>query len=684
MTGTWIRRAAVLLLGVLSCTGPGVAQEGEWRHYGGDLASSKYTPLDQITAENVADLEIVWHWRSVDARLTLPVPGGGTWTGPSSVVFDQLKKDNPKLWRNNLSPRITSLKATPLMVGGVLYLATPLYQGVAIDAGTGETLWIYDPRSYESGTPTMSLLWNQRGVGYWDNGLAGKELEARVYWGTGDGYLIAVDAATGRPVEEFGDHGRVDLSAGIERATRGERDYLNALLYSLSSPPLVVGDLVITGCSVADRRITKEAARGDVRAWDAKTGTLRWTFETIPRDGQFGVETWEGGSHLYTGNTNVWSMMSADEELGLVYLPIGTPTNDFYGGHRLGDNLFAESLVAVDLETGKRRWHFQTVHHGLWDYDLPAAPNLVDLVVDGEEIKAVAQISKQGFTYVLNRATGEPVWPIEEQPVPPSDMPGERAAATQPIPSRPPPFEYQGVRVDDVIAFTEELRQGALEILAQYRIGPIYTPPSLPGPDGKKATLMRPGVGGGGNWWGAAFDPEEQVLYVPSRNSLGAVEFYTPDPTEGGTVRYTHRSVGGPAGPQGLPLMGPPYSRLSAIDLNRGEIAWQTPTGNGDRYRKHEALAHLDLAPLGGDGMTGPLLTPGIVFLGEQPGGRGSGEPGRLVARSKSDGALLGHVDLPGTPIGTPMSYLHQGRQYVAVTVAARPPELVVVALPEP
>ncbi len=676
-----IRNLLTLSLVLLAFSSRAEDGVGEWRHYGGDLGSRKYSPLDQIDSSNFGRLEIAWDWRSVDAFLSESV-AGGEWWAASKQVFESLQEQNENRWRNQLAPRITSLKATPLMVDGVLYVATPLYQGAAIDAETGETLWVYNPKSYETGTPTMSLLWNHRGVAYWSSeGTEGEE-ESRIFWGTGDGWLIAVDAKTGRPAAEFGQGGRVDLMDGIDRADRSDRDYLNALILSSSSPPLVVGDVVITGSSIADRRITKEAARGDVRAWDVRTGELRWTFDTIPRPGQFGIETWEDESWAYTGNTNVWTLMSADPDLGLVYLPIGTPTNDFYGGHRLGDNLFAESLVAVDATTGQRRWHFQMVHHGLWDYDNPAAPILADIIVDGRPIEAVVQVTKQGFAFVFDRATGEPVWPIEERPVPPSDMPGERAAPTQPFPTKPPPFEYQGVSEDDLIDFTPELAAEAREIGRGYRLGPLFTPPSLQVEGGTQGTLMRPGLGGGANWSGAGFDPETGLLFVPSRNGYNAVQFYSPDPAEGGSLRYTHRSAGAPAGPQGLPLLKPPYTRLTAIDLNEGTIRWSVPTGDGDHVRQHEALAHLDLPPLGGEGRTGPLVTQTLVIIGEQPGGRGSDHPGRLVARDKRTGRVVGGVDLPGTPIGTPMTYRLGERQYIAVAVSGRPPHLVSLALP--
>ena len=659
----------LVLLGLSAAAQPGAA-DGEWRTYGGDLYSSKYSPLDQINADNLADVTVAWRWKSSDAFISKSV-AGGEWWASSDLVFDDLQVDNPDRWRSGMAPRLGSLKATPLMVDGTLYMVTALYQAVAIDASTGKTLWVFNPKSYESGTPTMSIYWQHRGPAYWTDGQ-----DKRIYWGTGDAYLYALDAETGRPCEDFGNGGRVDLMEGLPRADREERDYLNAMLYSCASPPLVVKDVVITGSSVADRRVTKEAVPGWVRAWDVKTGELRWIFKTIPWEGQFGVETWENDSWKYSGNANVWTQMSADPELGYVYLPTGTPTNDFYGGHRLGDNLFAESLVCVDVETGERVWHFQTVHHGLWDYDNPAAPNLLDVTIDGKLVKAVAQVTKQGFVYTFDRATGEPIWPIEERPVDTdTDMPGERLSPTQPFPTRPAPFEYQGVSLDDLNAFTPELNRLAREIIKDYKIGPLFTPP------GMKGTIMRPGLGGGANWSGAAVDPETGILYVPSRAGYSVVHFYTPGPELGGTVNYTHGARGGRAqGPKGLPLFKPPYSRLTAIDMNTGEHVWMTPTGNGDNVRKHPDLAHLNLPPVGGEGRTGPLLTKTLLFLGQAP--RGGDASPTLTAYDKATGTVVGEIELPGSPIGAPMTYMLDGKQYIALTVTGRPPELVALSLP--
>lgn len=690
MPGTRVVSAVFAAIALLP-TAPAAAQRGapagEWPSYGGDVGSTKYSPLDQIDAANFGELEMAWRWRSADGFLS-KTEAGGEWYADRDVVFSRLKDDDPLLWRAGRAPYIRNLKATPLMQEGLLFLNTPISIGAAVDPGTGRTVWAYNPKSYESGTTTMTVVWNQRGVAYWTNGEEGDDADSRVYWGTGDGYLLSVDARTGRPEEDFGDGGRVDLMEGLPRANRGERDYLNALLYSMQSPPVVVRDVVVTGASIADRRITKESIPGWVRGWDARTGELRWVFRTVPQEGDEGVETWEDESWRYSGNANVWTMLSGDNEHGIVYLPIGTATNDFYGGHRPGDNLYSESLVAVDVETGEKLWHFQAVRHGLWDYDFPAAPTLIDL--PGRNGTAprqiVAQVSKQGFLYVFDRVTGEPVWKIEDRPVPPATMPGDTAAPTQPFPTKPAPFEYQGVTEDDLADFTPEIRQMALDVIKDYRIGPLYTPPSLPEPGGKRGTIFRPSAGGGANWYGAAVDPETGWLYVPSRNAFSMVTFYTPDPLEGGTLRYTHGGRGRrPAMPEGLPLFKPPYTRMTAIDLFTGEHVWMKPLGNNDTLRNHPLLVDLDLPPLGGDTYTGPLLTKTLLIHGQHAPDDDGGN--RLVARDKRTGDVIAEVPLPARGLGTPMTYLWEGRQYIALTVAGRRetdgvPELVAFALP--
>ena len=633
------------------------ATNGEWRSYGGDLGSTKYSPLDQIDRTNFGQLEIAWRWQSVDGALDL----------------EALRQTRPEIG-------IRSLKATPLMVGGVLYISTPLHQAAAIDAGTGETLWVYDPQSY-LGAPYPHgdiLSFNSRGLAYWTDGR-----EERLLWGDNEAYLHAVDARTGIPIRDFGDNGRVDLSEGIPRAQRGTTDSRGYSWLGVASPPIIAHDVVVTPTIVNDFSTVKEAPPGWVKGIDVRTGETKWTFRTVPQADDFGSETWLNESWRYSGNTNVWSLMSVDDELGYVYLPTGTPTGDYYGGHRLGDNLFAESLVALDIETGERIWHFQMVHHGVWDYDNPAAPNLIDVTVDGERIRAVAQVTKQGFAYVFDRATGEPVWPIEERPVPPATMPGDVASPTQPFPTKPPPFEYQGVTVDDLVDFTPEIRAMAVEVVEEFKLGPLYTPPSLPVAGGTQGTIQRPPIGGGANWSGAAVDPETGWLYVPSSSGFTVMAYTTPEEVPGSNVRFSVGRLGGgaqPRMPSGLPLFKPPYSRITAIDLNTGEHAWMVPNGDGDRVRNNPRLRDLNLPPVGGDGRGGPVLTK-TLFISALTAGGTTGGP-RLVARDKTTGAELASIDLPAGAIGTPMTYMLDGKQYIALTIGGDVPELIALALP--
>ena len=660
--------------------------DGEWRVYGADKGGTKYSPLDQIDRDNFQDLEIAWRWKSVDGFLSMSTADGGEWWSSRDAVVERLEQETPNLYRTQNSPNYSNFQATPLMIGGVLYFNTPLSQGVALDARTGETRWVYNPKSYEEGTTAMTVTWRQRGVAYWTDGPDRKD--ERIFWGTGSGDLVCVDAKTGHPCEGFGNHGRIDLTIGLPRADRSNRDYLNAMLYSVQSPPIVVRDVVIHGSSIADRRINKEAVPGWVRAWDVRTGEHKWDFHTVPQEQDEGVETWQNDSWRYSGNANVWTYLSADEELGYVYLPTGTSTNDYYGGHRPGDNLFAESIVCVDVETGEKVWHFQAIHHGLWDLDFPTAPNLLDITVDGKPIKALAQVSKQGFIYAFDRVTGEPIWPIEERPVATdTNLPGEVVSPTQPFPTKPAPFEYQGVVEDDLVDFTPEIRQMALEAVKGFRLGPIYTPQMIA--DGEmKGLLFRPTGGGAANWSGAAVDPETGILYVPSRNRAGVISFYQPD---GGNLKYTHGAPeparlaakgerNFPTLPRGLPLLKPPYSRMTAIDMNTGDHIWMTPLGNGDLIRNHPMLRDLDLPPLGGDGRGGPLLTKTLLFSALSAGGSDGGA--RLVAYDKATGEELGSVNLPRGAIGTPMTYMLDGKQYIALTIGGTPPELIAFTLP--
>ncbi len=624
------------------------AESSEWASYSGDSWSTKYAPLDQIDKSNVNKLRIAWRWSS-----------------PENAMAEKEPKYRPGWY-----------EATPLVIDGVLYTTTSHSHAVAIDPGTGKTLWHYDSKSHESGRPNNTGFVH-RGLSHWSDGQ-----ESRLLLGTGDAHLIALDMKTGTPITSFGDDGRIDLTEGLRRPIR--RRY-----YSVTSPPTICGDVAVVGASIADLAIRRNAPPGDVRGFDVRTGKQLWTFHSIPQQGEFGNETWEDGSWEHTGNTNVWSLMSCDEELGYVYLPFGTPTSDYYGGERPGDNLFAESLVAVDVTTGKRVWHFQGVHHGIWDYDFPSAPNLVDITVRGKKIKAVAQVSKQGFTYVFDRATGEPVWPIEERKVPASTVPGEKLSPTQPFPTKPPPFERQGVRPEDLIDFTPELRAEAEKILADFNYGPIFSPF-----DTERPTIYLPGWAGGASWTGAGVDPETGILYVPSHT--GPVAFsLLPNDTARSHFRYS-ASPTMVEGPDGLPLFKPPYGRVTAIDLNTGEHVWMSPLGSGPR--DHPRLRDLDLPPLGWSNRGAPLVTRSLLFVSQEgPWGNlrfsedqhaleidtWMVEP-RLRAFDKATGELVAEIDLPANGIAAPMTYMFEGKQYIAVSVggASFPSELVALALP--
>jgi glucose dehydrogenase len=624
-----LRQVRVLTLWLLIiCFGviPGGAsngvQKGEWRFYGGDQGSCKYSPLDQINRENVKSLKVAWSWDSPDLEVL---------------------ERNSKLYT-------LGYEATPLMIGGVLYISTSLSQVAAINAATGKTIWVYDPKSYETGQPT-NLGFLHRGVAYWTDGRA-----ERIFIGTSDAYLIAIDAKTGQPVAGFGESGRINLTKAIPLA-------INARNYAVSSPPMVCRDVVMVGCSINDGPTRKEAPRGDIQAFDVRTGKPTWIFHTVPQAGEFGNDTWENDAWMHTGNTNNWTLMSADEGLGYVYIPTGTPTNDWYGGHRLGNNLFAESLICLEAKTGKRVWHYQTVHHGVWDYDLPAAPVLCNIKVNGKQIKAVAQITKTGFCFVFDRVTGKPVWPIEERPVPQSAIPGERLSPTQPHPARPAPFELQGSTEDNLIDFTPELRQEALAILNKLDHGPIFTPPT------ERGTLNLPGWGGGGNWWGAAFDPDTGMFYIPSISSPIVVKLSKPDAARS-NFQYARTGGGSGAGPRGLPLFKPPYGRITAIDLNKGEHVWQVAHGDGPRQKVNEILGNgKDVGPLGAGG-GGPLVTKTLLFVGQGSGGRGgAGGGGGNVMRAfdKATGKVIAEIALAANPHGTPMTYMTGGKQYIVV-----------------
>lgn len=623
------------ILITLACLAAPIALAQDWPSYGGDNGSSKYSPLDQIDAGNVAQLRQAWSWDSVDNEtVAANIAAGNARTVPADY------------------------KATPIVVDGKMYVSTSFGRVVALDAASGEQLWTFDTRAWEMEGRPNNLGFNTRGVAYFERG--GKQ---RIFYATYDSYLWSLDAETGQPDSSFGDAGRVDLTLGLGRTF--ERS-----LYGVVSPPLVTNGVVVVNSTVHDAPGSIEMPPGHVRAFNPDSGEMEWIFHTIPQAGEFGNETWEDGSWEYTGNTNSWTIMSADDELGIVYIPIGTPTNDWYGGRRLGDNLFAESLVALRASTGERLWHFQAVHHGLWDYDFPAAPTILDITVEGRPIQAVAAISKQGFTYVFDRVTGEPVWPIEEREVPPSSVPGEVASATQPFPTKPAAFEPQGITDETLIDFTPELRQEALQIIEQYDYGPLFTPPSLRG------TIQFPGWAGGGEWHGAAFDPETGLYYIPSASQPIVVQLREArrEREEMGYVRGGPMSVGGP---QGLPLTKPPYSRITVINLNTGEHEWMVPHGEGPRQQIID-LGILDPGPVGSTSRTGPVLTRTLLFMAQRDGDRNL-----IRAFDKANGEIIAEIELPLPPGGTPMTYMADGKQYICIAVGGgADSRLVALALP--
>ena len=573
-------------------------------------------------------------------------------------------------------------RTTPLMVDGVLY-ATAGYRraAVAIDAGTGETLWTY--RLDESGRSAPRRN-SGRGVAYWGSPATGP----RIFLVTPGFHLVALDARSGIPVGDFGDNGVIDLRRDLGREIDLERAPIGS-----SSPPLVVGGVVVVGSAMpaGGRPPSLTMPPGHVRGYDAVTGALRWTFHTIPQPGEYGNDTWEGGSWEYTGNAAVWTAISADPELGYVYLPVELGTGDYYGGHRPGDNLFSQSLVALDAATGQRVWHYQTVRHGIWDYDPPAAPILADLLVGGQEIEAVAQITKQTFTFVFDRRTGKPVWPIEERPVPQSDVPGERTSPTQPYPTKPPPYDRQGVDPDSLIDFTPELRAEAEQILTQLRHGPLYTPPSLAVEGGTQGTLMVPGSLGGANWPGGSLDPETGYLYVQSATAPTVITLVQDaDASEMDYIqgRGAHCVCGAAADRRGYPFSSRRGggSRRSTSMRARSHGRCRTEMRR-DYVKEHPALEGIDVGRTGRPDRGGLLVTRTLLFAGEGGGMYAAfGSGGNMLrAHDKATGEVVAEIELPANQTGLPMTYMHEGRQYIVVAVGARgrAGELVALALPE-
>ena len=643
----WRRRSSGALL-ALAVAGSGTiairSQEsgGSWAYYAGDKAATRYSPLDQITRENVKNLRVAWRKPSVDP---------------------QLKKTYPDLSPSNY------FRSTPIMHGGTLFAPDGVGLLEAFDAATGRGVWTQEPTH-----PTMQEAAGEstRGADVWRTGADERVLIVR-----GE-YLYAINSKTGKTYPDFGDHGRVSLN-------RNSTD--RAPFFSFTGP-IVVNDVVVLGGNgggkagggYGDSGFIKESSPEDIRGYDVRSGKLLWSFHVQPQPGAPGAETWGNDSLGKSGNMASWSTLSADEQLGLVYVPLSAPTVSYYGGWRPGDNLYSDCLVALNAKTGKLAWYFQMVHHDLWDYDTVGPPTLADITVDGQRVKAVIQGSKTGFLYVFDRATGKPVWPIEERPVPQSTVPGEHTSPTQPFPTKPPAFERQGLTEDDLIDFTPALRAEAREIVSHFVVGPMFTPPSIRSdePDGKRGSIVLPGVYGGGNWNNGAFDPETGMYYAVSHTVPWVYDLVKPtDPKA--TMEYAiDVGEGRPSGrhtdikgPQGLPLTKPPYGRITAYDMNKGEKLWTV--ANGDGPRDHPLLRDLHLPPLGIPGRPAPLLTKTLLFIGEGSNAVfNSGDGNKFRAYDKATGQVVWETELPAGTTGAPMTYMANGKQYVVVPVGSK------------
>ena len=670
---------------------------GEWRTYGGDLGNTRYSPLDQISAANFKSLEVAWRFKT-----------------------------------DNLGPRPEfNLEGTPLMANGVLYATAGTRRSVvALDPATGELLWVHGENEGPRGSNAPRLL-SGRGLAYWTDGR-----EERILYVTPGYRLIALNAKNGNPVGGFGVNGAVDLKQENDQ----EIDPITGEV-GLHATPMIAKDIVVIGAAHRPGGIPrgKTNVKGYVRGYDVRTGKRLWIFHTIPRPGEFGNDTWEKDSWSYTGNTGVWGQMGIDEELGMVYLPIETPTGDFYGGNRPGAGLFGETLVAVDLRTGQRKWHFQFVHHGIWDWDMANPPIIADITVNGRAIKAIIQPTKQSWLYVFDRASGQPVWPIVERPVPKGDVPGEWYAPTQPFVTKPPAYDRQGVTIDDLIDFTPELRAQAVEFVKKYKIGPLFTPPVMSKAEGPIGTLMLPSAGGGSNWAGGSYDPEAHRLYIYSQTTPSSLGLVPAPPNNdfglvaGNAAAAAARAAGagrgdasqgapagrgaapsaggGPPAPgvvpspataaaaaaegalggglnvQGLPLIKPPYGRITAFDMDKGEIAWQVAHGETpDNIRNHPALKGLNIPRTGQIGVIGTLVTRTLVIAGErQVTTTSQGRGAMLRAYNKTNGQEVGAVFMPSQQTGSPMTYMLNGKQYIVLAVGGGsfPGEYIAYRLPE-
>ncbi|HLZ52734.1 MAG TPA: pyrroloquinoline quinone-dependent dehydrogenase [Candidatus Acidoferrum sp.] len=642
------------------------AKGAEWPTYAADLAGTRYRPLDQINASNFNDLEIAW----------------------------RIKTDN---FGNRPEYK---LEGTPLMVNGVLYATAGSRRAViALDPATGELLWIHGEHEGARGAAAPRQL-SGRGLAYWTDGK-----EERIFYVTPGFRLICLSAKTGMPITSFGTGGALDLKLNDDQTilpdlTTGE--------IGIQSAPVVAKDTVIVGASFREGMTPRSMRnnKGYVRGFDVRTGKRLWIFHTIPKKGEFGYDSWLKDSAEYTGNTGVWTQITVDEQLGLVYLPVESPTSDYYGGHRPGNNLFGESLVCVDLKTGQRKWHFQLVHHPLWDMDISSAPILADIVVDGKPVKAVAQPSKQGFLYVFDRITGKPVWPIEEKKVEVGDVPGEWYSPTQPIPSKPPAYSRNGVSVDDLIDFSPDLREKAKAIASKYHLGPVFTPPVASKVDGPLGTLTLGTASGGTNWPGGSYDPETHIAYIFACNACVEPIGLVPAPKDVSDLNYiagvAGREVGILRGPgenagadspmppkkaapstyvrmnvDGLPLIKPPYGTITAIDLDEGKILWQTAHGETpDVVRNNPAFKSWNIARTGQQTYNiGTLVTKTLVIAGEGQVTTTADHPrgAMLRAYDKQTGKEVGAVYMPAPQSGSPMTYMVNGKQYIVVAVSGGP-----------
>jgi quinoprotein glucose dehydrogenase len=654
--------------------GQPTGKTGEWTYWGGDLKGTKYSPLSQINAGNFNKLEVAW----------------------------RLKTDM-------LGPRPEyKLEGTPLMVDGVLYTTAGTRRNViALDAKTGEILWVFRMPEGKRAAVSVRPL-SGHGVSWWSDGRG----DDRILFITAGYRLIELNAKTGKQIPGFGQSGAVDLKVGLITGA-GKQIDLESGEAGLHSTALVAQDTVVVGVSFAEGMapVSHDNTKGAVRAYDVRTGRLLWNFNTIPRPGEYGNDTWENGSWAANGNTGVWTQMSADEELGLVYVPVEDPTSDYYGGHRPGANLFSDSLVCLDLKTGRRKWHYQVVHHPIWNYDLSSEPILGDINVNRKAIKAVMLPGKQAFLYVFDRVTGDPVWPIEEKPVQQSDVPGEKTWPTQPFPTKPPAYSRNILHVpDDLIDFTPELRAEAKDILARYRVAGMFNPMLVGDSKGLLGAINMGNGGGGTNWAGGGYDPETHIFYAqadnsgiqgrslrtpppgfsdlkyvmgrqdqPFRNPLGAGGGQAADASPetlkaaaADRALLETRGLGGELSVHGLSLLKPPYGVITAINVDRGDIQWQVPAGETpDNVRRNPALKGLNIPNTGQPGSAGVLVTKTLLIVGDNMVTSVTHPRGAMMrAYDKATGKEVGAVWMPAPQSGCPMTYMWQGKQYIVIAVS--------------